>query len=280
MAHSVAYTSGHSRGDAIDLYSRDAWIGALGELRRVSWDYELSNRDVMGANAPAVERSAQLTCTKPALLDAMRDAFDADIRAHTPGTLTVNGEWSQSCYVVASEPADDVSPSMVRTKLTFVLLDGMWRHELPVVSCTISHGTDGGDLDLPTDMPFDLSSPRISSSVDNPCGYAIPWRMVIYGPVSNPRVSIGGNDIMVDTMVPDGGYLTIDVLQRTVTLTAANGDQTNAFASAHRGSGQGSGEYVFEPLPAGSSVIEWDGSFGFDLTPIEERSSPSWLTLS
>ncbi len=282
MVASLTYLPGTGDEDRqpVDLYSSQCWIGSIPELRTVEWDYDVTPGNLTGVTRPAVERHVKLICTNPAILDSMRAMFDADLLNRTPGTLTVNGEWSHRCYLTASEP-DETSPSTVTAQLTIVLLDGVWRRDADTIQCVVHQGDSGNTwLDLPFDLPFDLQAPRMSASVTNTLPYGVKWRMIVYGPASNPRVSIGGNEIMVDVLVPDGGYLTIDAIARTVVLTAANGDVTNVFGKARRGIGQGSGTYVFEPIAPGTSVIEWDGSFGFDLTPVEERSVPPWSTLS
>ena len=80
----------------------------------------------------------------------------------------------------------------------------------------------------------------------------------------------------VDATVQDGGRIEIDPLRRTVTVVAADGSAMDAFSKAHRGSGAGSGEYIFERVPVGTSEISWDNSFGFDLTLYEEEGEPAW----
>ena len=76
--------------------------------------------------------------------------------------------------------------------------------------------------------------------------------------------------------VPEGGRVEIDPLRRTVTEVLSDGTRIDAFSKAHRGNGAGSGEYIFERVPAGTFEISWDNSFGFDLTLYEEEGEPSW----
>ena len=59
-------------------------------------------------------------------------------------------------------------------------------------------------------------------------------------------------------------------------MISDTGLRTNLFGKAVRGTGRGSGTYIFEPLPPGMSTISWAGGFKFDLTAIEERSEPPW----
>ena len=44
----------------------------------------------------------------------------------------------------------------------------------------------------------------------------------------------------------------------------------------HSRRGQGGGEYIFQPASPGTHEVEWDRSFGFDLTWYEEEGEPPW----
>ena len=58
-------------------------------------------------------------------------------------------------------------------------------------------------------------------------------------------------------------------------MISDTGLRTNLFAKAMRGTGRGSGTYIFEPLPP-ARARSAAGGFEFDLTAIEERSEPPW----
>ena len=75
--------------------------------------------------------------------------------------------------------------------------------------------------------------------------------------------------------IPSGSYVTVNSVegQRSIVMTAENGDITNVFDKGERGSGINGGSYIFQPLPAGEHQVQWNG-FGFDLTVIQERSTP------
>ena len=178
-------------------------------------------------------------------------------------------------YVVKAEP-QTITPTMVETQLTVVLLDGVWRRET-----TTHHDprTDAGSgLDYPHDYPHDYGGMSILDTVANTSGMPQPIRLTIFGPCVNPYVIIGPNRYEVDATIPAGSRLEIDGTAdaRTVIMISDTGLSTNLFAKAVRGTGRGSGTYIFEPLPPGTSTISWAGGFEFDLTAIEERSEPPW----
>ena len=56
----------------------------------------------------------------------------------------------------------------------------------------------------------------------------------------------------------------------------ADGSAVDVFAKARRGDGLGGGEYIFQPVSPGDHEVEWDRSFGFDLTWYEEEGEPPW----
>ena len=106
---------------------------------------------------------------------------------------------------------------------------------------------------------------------------AMPFQMVIYGPVSNPQLTLGGNRYALNMEIPSGSYVTVTSIagRRTIVMTAENGDKTNVFDKGRRGTGLNGGEYIFQPIPPGDSTVEWNG-FGVDLTVYAEESEPPW----
>ena len=105
---------------------------------------------------------------------------------------------------------------------------------------------------------------------------------VIFGPCVNPSFQIGGNTYAVDVTVPEGGHVSLSAtgLRKSITLTAENGDVSDVFDKGVRGNGSGSGSYVFEPIPAGDSLLTVSGNYGLDLTMFDVSGGVPWLTLS
>lgn len=237
------------------------------KLRGHQWSYTLAHNNLTGITTQSREITLTIKITDPKTWDSARRLFSFDVQQHAPGMIVVDNVWRTRAYIVANDP-QNIAPYLVETQITVVLVDGVWMRDGERVQCAVHTASGDQWLDLPTDLPFDLQAPRMSSNVVNPMLSACDWRMTVYGPAHNPRVRIAGNDYMLDVLIPQGGYVLVDQHDRVITLTQPNGDVSNVIGSAHRGSGLGSGQYIFEPLPAGTSTIEWDGSFGFDLTPI------------
>lgn len=266
------YVSGYD-GSTVKLDSGPLHVGTATDLRSREWSYTLGHRGIAGAVRPSREASLELTCTEPAALDRARRVFDRDVRSGTVGELVCAGEWRTRALVTGQSPST-VHMGFVSAKLTVVLVDGVWRrsHELHV---PIQSGGDGGGLDLECDLPCDLSPVPAPATVDAGWGGgAVGLRL--YGPASNPSVTIGGNLYQVLTEVPDGARVEVDGLRRTVTLVHIDGTRVDATADAVRGTGVGGGSYIFQPLPSGESRIESDGGFAFDVIWHDEEGEPPW----
>lgn len=263
-----------SVAQGVDLNDPDgALVGQIADIRTHTWEYSLSARSLTGVSKPARETGVVAIFQDRGILEAATARWDADMRNGVPGVLEIDG-WTQHAYVTGVKP-DYVMPGLVRAELTIVLLDGWWRRGMtqafnPVLLPAAQW------LDYPYDYPHDFAPGQLGARVVNPSLTASPVKMVIYGPATNPYVVIGANRYQVDASVPAGGYLTVDGVQRSIVVTSPEGDRLDVFAAGHRGRGRDRGEYIFQPIPPGSSDVSWANGFGFDLTVFEERSTPPW----
>lgn len=260
-------------GTVISLNS-GVYVGKPNDLFSHEWDYDIGYRALATASRGARKVSFKAFFADMVQADAFRRCADTDMQKGTPGTIHVDG-WFQRCFVVASE-VDGIGDDFFAAKLTLVLLDGVWRRGTTTAFVPVQGSADYEFLDLPQDLPYDLGATPPLQYAINPGYSGSPAKFVVYGPAVNPSVRLAGNLYQVDVTVPDGGYMDIDPLRRTVTVVAADGTTMDAFSKAHRGSGAGSGEYIFERVPVGTSEISWDNSFGFDLTLYEEEGEPAW----
>ena len=122
----------------------------------------------------------------------------------------------------------------------------------------------------PYDYPYDYTVSHVYQNIVCEAIGSSNFRILIYGEALNPSVVIGGHTYAINGTVGKGETLLIDSLNRTITLTTAQGNKVNWFDK------RGRGHYIFEPIPAGKSDVSWSGEFGFDLTVIEKRSEPRW----
>ena len=272
----LSYISGTGAAE-VCLDCRSALSGTAEGIRGREWGYSIGYRSIAAATRAARECSLSVTFLDLSAADELRRLADRDVAMATPGTLAIDG-WAQRAYITAADPSS-ISRAHMAAKLTVVLLDGVWRkgHTVPFELLTATAG-DGEFLDLPHDLPYDLGVPSTRRYVDIAGWGAAPLRFTVYGPCVNPAIRIDGNWYRVDATVPDGGYMVVDPLAtpRSVTVIGPDGSVTDAFAKARRGNGLDGGEYIFQPASPGTHEVEWDRSFGFDLTWYEEEGEPPW----
>lgn len=260
-------------GDPVGLDGDEIFIGDGEGLHRHARTYELSGKSILGLVLNAQEAAITCTGTHEAL-DRLRRVTDADASAKRPGTILIDGSWSQRCYVVASETSEAYY-GHAAVDVTLVMLDGVWSREQ---SRHFVSGLTEDGLDLPFDFPFDLSfsTGKGSIEVESPSG-ASP-RIVFYGPCVNPYVIIGSNLYGVQATVPSGSQAIIDstTTQPSAVIRDAYGNEQSIFSKAIRDGGIDGGSYAFALLPAGILDVSWSGAFAFDLAWHEHDSEPPW----
>lgn len=106
--------------------------------------------------------------------------------------------------------------------------------------------------------------------IQNPHLTEANFSLVIYGPVTNPAVNIGGQNYLANIVLETAERLEIDSRTETVTKVMANGERVNAFHNREKG------ETFFKRIPPGRQAVAWTGKFNWDLTIYEERSEPKW----
>lgn len=265
-----------SSGEVVHLDGTLSYVGAGLPIRGRQWSYELSRRSIRQVSRDAREATLTVDYLTTDAADAARRVMDRDVALGTPGTL-VSGEWSQRAYVVAQEPSDRYH-RWVRADMTVLLLDGVWRR---LVTTRYGKGDAGSDYGkaYTYGYEYDYAPPSNARTLTVDAPAACPIRLVVFGYARNPSITIGGNVYSFDVEVPTGGYLLVDTRpDPTVTLVDSSGRATDAFASAHRGAGLGSGEYAFQPVAPGIQTVGWDDSFGFDLGVYLEEGEIPWTS--
>lgn len=274
---SITYTSSTTR-EAFDLSCPELFAGEPSGFREVGWDYALGYRDVTHAARKARKTSVSVAALDLSRADAFRRACDADVAAMDPGTVEADG-WSQRCYVAGLSLKSRAGGAAVLS-LELLLLDGVWRKAktwqfLPSAGSGEVGEPHGYPYGYGYGYPYDAGgSEGIDVGGVSPC----PARLTVYGPATSPSVTIGGNRYQVDVDVPDGAYLTVDGVAGTVYMVARNGYRTNCLGDAVLGSGEGSGSYIFERVPAGASSVGYSGAFGFDLDVYREEGAVPWTS--
>lgn len=265
-----------SNGEVVELDGPTTWIGTAEQLLSDEWSYTLGYRDISGVNRDAKEVEVEACFKNNEEANKLRLLRNMDIRNGMPGTLEVKG-LIQRAYIVKSTPSE-IMRTHHRETLTIVLLDGMWGKWAESEFWPTESDPDTEYLDLPTDVLFDVMPPSALDYLTNESDIPAPFKLTIYGPCVNPYITIGDNRYEIIANIPAGARVEIDSqsFPRTITLISSAGDRTDLFSAGTRGEGEGSGEYIFEPIKPGYNSVAWPGGFGFDLEWYEQKEVPEW----
>lgn len=203
---------------------------------------------------------------RKAILNALHDDFENDVRNVTPGRI-IYGDWYCDCFIASSQtqPYEDVH-HMTENTIEIYVPSGVWvKEESRAFNAVSSAPLPTGFLDYQYDYEYDYTPPMMGNETwETDAPFPSDFRLEIYGPCVNPQVTINGYPYLVNAYVPDGSTLVIDSANYTVMM----GDQ-NLFDLRNKA------QSVFGKIPAGALDIEW-GGFDFALTLFEERSEPKW----
>lgn len=261
-------------GEIID-FGKDGIFVNASDLHDYAWTVTSKGkriaaltREISTRNLPVI-----IICASEAQGIAARNKLmevcEKDCLAMQPGQIIL-GNYYFACYVTQSQKKDYlISKRYLPVTLGLTSDRPYWVKESTVSIGAAASSTNEG-LDYGFDYPIDYTPDVISNQIVNPAFADANFKLVIYGAVTNPAITIGGHVYQVNCAVAAGEYLTIDSLTKKIFLTGSGGAVTNKFNDRNRDS------YIFEKIPAGANAVAWSGSFGFDVTIYEERSEPKW----
>lgn len=205
---------------------------------------------------------------KLAQLDRLHEDFELDLRNVKPGCLIWN-DYHIECYATESSTKPDDSNMIVDNTVTFYCPYPFWIKEEKRSFYPQTDASEEAFLDFPFDFPHDYFPGEFGYKTwQTGFPFRSDFKMVIYGPATNPRIVINGHVYQIFDVLEETEHIVIDSKYATVEKTTASGQKANAFDLRNKE------ESVFEQLPAGTLTISWPGTFGFDLTLYEERSEP------
>lgn len=204
------------------------------------------------------------------LCDRLSDVMEKDTLAVEPGKLFV-GEYYLKCFVVESKKTEYVKKQgFVKVTLKVTTDSAFWTKE-SITTFGYGIANKGDNLDFHGDFPSDYTSNMLGKQLNNTGFFDTNFKIVIYGLCENPGVTIAGHLYKVDASVARNEYLTIDSVNKTVTLVHTDGKVENCFHLRNKDS------YIFKKIPCGVSNVSTSGDFKFDIVLLEERSEPKWI---
>ncbi len=265
----------------VNHMNEDIEFGANGiyinenDLHDFAWTATSKNDKISSFNMGIVKKSLPVVfaCGNEADGTAIRNRLfevcEKDVLSLKHGKLYI-GDYYMRCYVTGSKISKYTYNKMyAKVTLTIQTDYPAWIKE-NVTNFNYGSGSEGDNLDYENDFDMDYTSNMLGKQLTNTDFVASNFEMLIYGPVEQPSVVIGGHEYSVACSVEKNEYLTIDSIKKTVTLTKQDGTEVNCFNLRDRDS------YIFEKVPVGVSSVSTSGAFKFDIVLLEERSVPKW----
>lgn len=246
------------------------------ELHNFEWSVTKKNDKISALTRSVSKRKlpVKISCETEeegiALRNKLFEIAEKDVLAMKHGQI-ICGDYYFKCFITKSQKKNyQQSKRIMEATLTLTTDYPYWTKETKTVFSNMGVSTFGLDVDFPYDYPHEYHTNLQNRPVTNTGFTASNFRLVIYGPCVNPSIGIADHVYRVNCTVQDGEYLTIDSVSKKIYTTGNTGETTNKFNSRDRDN------YVFEKIPPGSHMVSWDGSFGFDVIMLDERSEPKW----
>lgn len=262
------------RGQVIHLSRWPVMIQNPEDLMSYEWKYDSKNNKITGFKKDITEKNITVSIFADSeeefatIINEIFEIVEIDILNKSPGRLYFNNQYLK-CYIFKDE-LNDFDPDMETTDITCSIVSDAprWikehRFEIRPIEKVESW------LDYEYNHEYDYMSDRINRNINNESYTDSEFRLTIYGRCINPSVYINGHEYSVDVALEEGDYAVIDSIEKTITKTSNSGIIENIFDLRNRDS------YIFQKIPDGVIPILSDGTFGFDLIILEERSRPVW----
>jgi len=204
-----------------------------------------------------------------AAVNTLHDVFAADRLAKKPGRLYV-GDSYVTAYARASQKTEwyDGVDYMLNV-VTFAIESGYWCSEI-TQEFNVFQEAGADSFKFPGRFPCKFCASGGVATLINANSYAMPARIVAYGPAVNPSFLINTAQYIVNTELIEGERIVIDQLAGTVYKVTTSGEIINEFNN------RGKDPSVFEPIPAGENTVYYSGNFPFEITILAQRSEPLW----
>lgn len=248
------------------------------DLRDYTWSYDTMNGRISRFYHSITERTLPLAIVgkngeeATAIKNRLFEIAEKDVASMIPGKIFSGEYYTQGYITISAKSKYLINKRFCRIDLTLTSDDPAWYKErLHQFFPNSGESVAEGGVDYPYDYPFDYSVSQMGQTLICDTISSNAFKLRIYGPITNPSITIGGHVYSITGTISTGETLLIDSLNKTITLTIADGGKVNWFSKRNRES------YIFEAIPAGEHTVIWNESFGFDLTIIEKRSEPKWI---
>lgn len=279
MGQIIRYVN--SRGREMDLSS--TFRARIRKKTAGFYDYEYTPETTGLAKGVRVNRmkkaAAEYTITldvtgtpeeRASSLQEFFELVDYDVAMETPGRFWVGSQYIDGFVIKSNMQYYETRHRTLGREFTLFAPYPYWIEDRTLRFRQTGEGQSDG-IDLPTDFDFDLGQPLGGmESIRNTHYIPTSFLLTVYGPATNPALTIGGHLYKVNTELAAGEYLRIDSINKTVIRHTASGLDISEYNNREKT------QSVFEPIPPGENALVWSGAFAFDLTLHQERSELRW----
>lgn len=269
----------NSRGTKLDLL-KPPYLLQTGELFDYEWGYNSvvsysGQGKITSFSKEIKERPLTLSILNYSresyerAIDLFFETVDFDVLNRSPGKLYV-GDQYQKCYIITSEKTGwEYDIELLDNTVTYVTEKSVWITEHPYYF-KASEILSSNNKRYPGRYAYRYANGLTNTSITNEHYAECNFRLIIYGPCTNPAIYVGGYGYLFKIVLEDGEYLEVDSAAETVTKYMTSGIKVNAFNNRNFA------DSVFRPIQTGRQEVNWNGRFDFDLILLEERSEPKW----
>lgn len=258
-------------------FGQDGIFAAYNDLRDYQWSYESNNnvitsftRGIVTKKLPVLFLSSSGEKTRQARNKAY-EVIDKDVIAGKKGRLFVNGYYME-CWLIGLSNSEYLnSERYLRTEFSVVTDKPEWIKSTALSFKPSSNYISDSDVDFEFDFPIDLQvTPYSTNTLVNPYAFSSQFILNIYGPCSNPQITIGNYTYLFNCELNEGERLEVNSQTRKIYKYTAQGNSENYFNCRNKN------QSVFEPIPSGNQLIHWNNEFSFDIVIVQQRSEPEW----
>ena len=269
------FTYTNSLGETLE-FGKDSLFVNENDLRDFAWSITSKNDKISSFKKGIVNKTIPiiLKCNTEDeglyLRNKIFETFEKDVLTKKYGKIHI-GDYYLRCYITG------LQKTQYLVNLNYMVITATVQTDVPewIKETTTLYSMDGEsideDLDYPYDYPHDYSNSLASHQVVNSALTDSNFIITIFGSVQSPTLYIGDHEYTVNVNVDTGEHLTIDSINKTITLIKSNGEQVNCFNNRNKDS------YIFKKIPVGTSQITSTGQIYFSITLLEERSEPKWI---
>lgn len=269
----------NSRGEKLDLL-KPPYLLQTGELFDYEWGYNSvvsysGQGKITSFSKEIKERPLTLSILNYSresyerAIDLFFETVDFDVLNRSPGKLYV-GDQYQKCYIITSEKTGwEYDIELLDNTVTYVTEKSVWITEHPYYF-RASEILSSNNKRYPGRYAYRYANGLTNTSITNEHYAECNFRLIIYGPCTNPAIYVGGYGYLFKIVLEEGEYLEVDSAAETVTKYMTSGIKVNAFNNRNFA------DSVFRPIQTGRQEVNWNGRFDFDLILLEERSEPKW----